>query len=145
MVREARQLDADQKSGTREDVERLAEDRDRRKRLVEEVEPEIAAKFETGAAASDGAMRFTPPAAPTTGVTQYRLDWLAPGPARGLSIIVGHARGEIEWGWQTRSGYRRIDAIEPWKLRDDLLDQLIRGLCDQATWSKGEIPLISPP
>ena len=46
--------------------------------------------------------------------------------------------------WLTGAGTKRLNSLDPTRFTDRQFDQLIKGLADQESWSKGRPPSIGP-
>ena len=142
MVDQARQVDAEQRQAKREADQVVSDQASRRKSQTESLRTEIEAKFKAVAAASDGAMAFNKPATAAAGTADYQLTWNAPLPVRGLSIVISEESGGLQWGWVTDAPTKRMNTVDASAFGRNQLDQLIRGLADQLSWSKGQAPTV---
>jgi hypothetical protein len=142
MVDQARQVDAEQKQAKRNADQEVSDQASRRKALAESLRAEIEAKFKAVAAASDGAMAFNKPSTAAAGTAEYQLTWNSPLPARGLSIVIIDENAGLRWGWVTDAPTKRMNTVDASVFGRNQLDQLIRGLADQLTWSKGQTPSV---
>jgi hypothetical protein len=142
MVDRARQLAADQQQAKQAASQQVTDLVDRRKSSAEALRTQIEAKFKAVAAASDGAMAYNGPTTAGVGAADYQLMWIDPPPNRGLSIVVSYLEGTVAWGWITAASAPRMNSADVLTFGQRHLDQLIRGLGDQESWSKGQTPSV---
>jgi hypothetical protein len=144
MVESARQVDADQRQAKQNAAQEASDQAGRQKAAVLALRERIDAKFKSVAAASDGAMAYAGPVTSESGAADYQLTWNLPEPQRGVSVEVNSETGTVQWAWITSAATKRRNSLDAGNVSERQLDQLIKGLADQASWSKGTPPLVLP-